>query len=717
MAALSILIDTEEPRVVQDRISVTVVGAQDDVLGWDMDLSSGTFLDAVTWTGMLLPNQIGTTTWTRLRKANYPALAVLSDWVERVGPGTDDVYLHGLGVNTAATTSEVFDRNRGFWVSYWQYGTNERFASLYARVGDMGFEFWADGTVNVYRPVTSFSAGWSTPVASGSIAEKAGRSSSVKGKSAGNSVGGLPVDVLILPCRHNEVVVLSNRGGGFSVIREDIAQADANPTITASDTFAWWSPTMQASVQAGVLTYATSGTLISEPIELPRAPAVGQSATVTAHYDLPGYGTGCAATGSVLEVDGVTAFVPDGLKTACRLAVTLTGSGANTPFVYGATATWDAVLSATDGTDEVELTAYPYEATLEFGEDPGSTKFSVTANGAAALETAIPNAGIIGNRPIQAWIGTCPVFAGRSGSPSYDEHVDDDMTSITWECGDEWAAMDRYLIQDDVPLDGLALSDVFEMLAQMPGYASTNMDVADLDYTLPVRGGASQGEWAQQIKAGDRAAEVATRLREEFCGTTVMGWAPVGTGRRFRVRTREGIGTTPDVTIYSTTAAAVAAVGAALAPYRVFRTFKEESIEPEANVVRVTGWDSRTGRMFQATSNDAASMDPTTAPSSRPDNWLGEPRRVAQFDPGITTLADATYVAALLKARLGSVRYVATWDCEMLLKADGAPVWRGDLVRLDGVATYRILSGSTRFRCESASPEWRPTTYTGERIG
>lgn len=716
MSALSVLIDTEEPRVIGERISVTVVGEAEGRLGWDMVRSSGVFLDALTYTAMLTPDQIGTTTWARLRKPDYPAIAVLADWVEKAGPGVNDVYLHGVGVNTAATTSAVFDRNRGFWLSYWQYGTNERFASLYARVGDMGFEFWADGTVNAYRPVTSFASGWSAPVASGSIAAKSDRSSSVQGKAAGNAVGGLPVDVLILPCRHNEVLVLSNRGGGFSVVREDIAESESSPTITASDTFAWWCPTMQASVQAGALTFATSGTLISEPIELPRAPAVGQTATVTAHYDMPGYGTPCTVTGSVLETDGVAAFVPDGTKTACRLAVTITGGGVSTPFVYGATAVWDAVLGATDGTAEVDLTAFPFEATLEFGEDPGSTRFSITANGAAALEAAIPNAGIIGNRPIEAWIGTCPIFRGRSGSPSYDEHVDDEATSITWECGDEWAAMDRYLVADDVPLDGLQLSDVFALLAQMPGYPATDMDVAALDFMLPVRGGASRGEWAQTIKSGDRAAEVATRLRDEFAGTCVMGWAPVGTGRRFRVRTRSGIGTTPDVTIYSTTEAAEAAVGEALAPYRVFRTFKEEAIEPEANLIRVTGWDSKTGRLFQAVSRDAASMDPTTAPAARPDNWLGEPRRVSQYDPGLTTLDAATFVAAMLKERLGAVRYVATWDCEMLLKADGAPVWRGDLVRLDGVATYRILTGSTRFRCESVSPEWRPTTYTGERI-
>jgi hypothetical protein len=158
----------------------------------------------------------------------------------------------------------------------------------------------------------------------------------------------------------------------------------------------------------------------------------------------------------------------------------------------------------------------------------------------------------------------------------------------------------------------------------------------------------------------------------------------------------------------------------ASAVYYVYRAYDETTLEPEANEVYTVGRDPRTLLPLLAYSSDEDSIDPTTAPASRPDNWLGEPRDYSFVAPFLISQESVNYANALLRQRLMPVRVMGEWQCEFLLKTNGAPAWRGDVWELDGKGIYRINTLSAQFQSEATAGTvswgWRPTTYTGERL-
>lgn len=734
--SLAVRIDTAEPRILRDRIAMLISGAKDGRLQWDMAKSSGVCVDPVTFSAMLQPVQLAAAWSTssaapyqRLLKADY-ALATAASWVDKSYRFDGDNYLYALGVNEAATTHATFDRNRGFWFSYFPFALNDVVENLRIRMGNVGLSVYSDGSVQVYKPVASFSDYTSANlVGNGSIATMEGEHRSQDGRTqgaTGANLAGVPTDLMVLPWRGRELLVLSSRGGGFSFAFEDI-QADAiDPTITTAGTMAWYVPSGQAMVQAAPLRYATSGTLVSTVQYLPEAPEVGAAApTGQVYWDKPGYGVQTTPTVSALNAAGTGAFVPDGVTGTARAQVTLTGDGFNSPWVYGASLIWAPTTQDTDDSEEADISGLIDQLSISVPESPSGVQVSMRLRNTDAALLLAAKIDTVGNRPLEIDMDGHTVFYGRTQDPSFDWRLNGAADSLEIDVRDDWCALERYQMLTPTPFDGRELDDVLTELARMPGYASALVDIGTYGLTLAPGCKASRGEWRLIPEAGDNPAEWLERLTKDYCDRAMVGWVPAAGGRTFRCQGAGTLSTTPAYRLYAdndTAYAALVAGGMSAADARqnahrhVWRTMKEKVEAPNANTGRVWGFDPTIDRLIGCVWQDTPSRQPNTVPSARPDNWRGEPDRVSVFDPALSDQATVEYAAAVQRSRYLAQRRLAEMSCDLMMKADGMILWRGDCVQIANWGVYRVLTLNAQLKHDGRGWVWRPADYSLEYV-
>jgi hypothetical protein len=78
-------------------------------------------------------------------------------------------------------------------------------------------------------------------------------------------------------------------------------------------------------------------------------------------------------------------------------------------------------------------------------------------------------------------------------------------------------------------------------------------------------------------------------------------------------------------------------------------------------------------------------------------------------------------VTELLYDRLTVQRELIEWRSDLLLfesphADEGYPLWRGDLVEIDGLGEYRIVSFGGEFIREATGVIVRRFTYVGEKV-
>lgn len=724
---LSCKIDMVEPRVKLDRLDTLVTGRD-----WDM-LNCTASLDAITRTAMLTPLCItsqwfagpATGNYKRWVKADY-SLTTAAKWVEKSTKFNGDVYLHSQDVNEKVYTLASWEKNRPVFLSWFAYNAgDDNFVQLECGwneggTADVRLRFWADGSVDVYRNSIKVNTGkltdhWPYPIPIGQAGFDQG--------SPNRSMAEQTVDVMLIPCRRRELLIISNQGGGCNFLFEDIDPNDSNPTITGPGRFWWYVPVGQATVQFAPLKFNTSGTMLGPATKLRYAPPTGSAFTFASGYDLPGYGAP-GITLSLVRADGVTAYTPDGTIDTVRIKAALTGSGDETPFLYYGQSTLPAATANT-ANSPTTLDDYILAARLNVPESPSDVRFEIDMKSPAAIATAgATKIKTVSNRPFEAKIGTIAIITGRTEAPDYNEALDDASDRLMVAVRDRWKAMETYRFQDRFPLTTMYLSDAFKLMAKAPGYSDSDMDVEFIDFQLPTVGQESSNEFSLEVQEGETPAEIVLKLQEQFCKNFFIGWVPTATGPKFRVKSPAGLGTTEVATLYESDAAAVSGGSSAGSFRKWFRSFRQKELEPEANDIWVTGRNPRTGAPIVAHYANTASQSPTTAVASRPDNWLGEPRRGGLVEPQvIITQAIANWAVGILQTRLPNIRKIAEWESDFLFKSDGAPVWRGDTVYLVGRGRYRVTTLSAENTIEYADGTtsardmiWRPTKYTGERV-
>lgn len=736
MDVMTLQFDVAEPRIAVDRTAVLVSGEENGVIQWDMPFSSpNVFLESVTSTLMLMPNPLSqawnTTATTSDTSSPYYRIGKAStnvagstSWVEHVPnnvPG--NVYLYGLGTNDPVNSLASYPANQAWYFSYFSFNAGDNFLQFHGTWTGGGLTvecfIYANGQVAFTKNGNYIGGG------SLSHVEHAATILGAPHKKTSNQSGAqtnVPVSFLVIPFRQRELLFICNRGGSFTVSFEDIDKSDPNPIILPACKCQWQVPVGQPMVSFAPVSYATTGYVWSQIQNLREAPASGITPQFNTLFNFTGtLGTLTIAT-TAHTADGSSLFTPDDTINQIRLKIDVSCDGKNSPWIYGCSAVFPAKTTTTNGAHAVTLDDYVLEAELTVPESPSGIQLTITCRNPGTIDTLIPLSQVIGNRPIAAYIGSVPYFIGRSKPPSLDEGTNDDSSKYKFELRDYWKALEIYEILDPIPWDRLGLKGVLQELGMLPGFPLSMMDIEDFDFDLPFQGQSSQGNFDYAVipEAGDTAAKWILKLWEDYAKTCIVGWYPSITGPKLRFRNPATISTMPDATLYATTADSVAAgfdanPDSASAAWRhtVHQGYRIDTTEPEANALRVTGWDSHIDKAFQVYYRDSLSQNPTLIPSARPQNWTGERYNVAEYNSSITDMGTAVYVAGVLQQRLFYERTLAEIPCEMQFNADGSPLWRGNLLRVDGAGNFRVLTVRAQHVIENTNKVKRPCTYTG----
>jgi hypothetical protein len=715
---LQIRMEPVEPRTRYERQAAVIDGYL-----WDLYASENVGIDPVTLTAFLLPLPLTpewqtTTTgvYARMGSAQY-ALTTPSKWTQFDRSGlVGNTYLQSLDVNEVVYTGSAVPQNCPIYLSWYAYNAgNSRFVQMWCGWGTadgrVSVKVWSDNSVEVYRN--------DVYVATGSLSDIMAYPSTYgtrRGADAGRAKQNAQetVDLFLIPTRGNEILIYSSTtGGGFNVQLTDVDPFVAN--ITPSDKFWWYVQQGKATVQLQApMGSRGNGVVYSLPYYLRYPPLEDTPFGITSYYNLSGFGS-ASFVPSVVDADTLAPFVPDGTAVATRLKVAMSGDGYASPFIYGASYAFQGSAENTAG-GEHDITSFwaaDTPARLDVGEDPSQVTFSFGLKNPATLAGSVGAIQTQGNRPFDARLGTVEFISGRTDAPKEQMNLwNDEASRLMFECRDRWKAFETFLIADPEPLDGVNIGTAFAYFVGLPGYSESDVDIEYMDFFFDVVTGASKGEWAVIPQVGDTAAQWIQRLYEDFARHMYIGWRPLASGPKFCVWGTATLGTAPSVTLYPS----VEEAGGTLT--NVYRSFCPDTLEPEANDIYAIGQDKRTGLPIVAHYTDDGGIDPTTPIEDRPPNWLGERRKYSLQAPEITSQESAVWCVGVLASRLAVERSMAEWRSDFLLKSDGAPVWRGDVVKLVGLGRYRVQTLSAEFKAEwgTASP-YRECVYVGERIG
>lgn len=720
--ALSITFDHAQRRVIDDRISLVAGGLEFEGPYW-----SDTWIDPVTNTLMLRPYPLYDA-WYTTDTGNYAKLTATdfslsgTDWETRYDQHAKGPWLcrKDAATNGTAITSSAYAKNRGMYVSWFSYGAGEVFLqfrcgwnSSASTAGGVAIEVYSDGFCNVYKN--------GAVVASGKVS----------GSQTQNTRANQVYELLLIPCRHRELLIYSKSGDGFSVAFPDIDDDDADPTIVPAQKF--WFEVVEGATQVMVapLSFPTSGYATSVEMTFLEAPAVAEpleeyendawvGAASPDTFKIYGHSAyvGTQTAAAEMRTIAHAAFTPDGTTKEVRLRVDLTTNNAGyTPFVYGAQMAYAGYTDLTDSTESFDATGSCMSASLSVSEDAGGVYADFEFINPDGLEADVAGLFSQSNRPIELLVGTQELLDGVGLPPRYDVQHNLAAEVISFEVRDKWKLLEDYIFAERVPIGGLTLVEALTFFAKRAGFEATDITITASAFVLPEAGGAKAGEWNLLVEPGDTAADWIRRLMDDYAATWYYGIRPKAGGYEFYAEDTTDLGTTAGVTLYETSAEAVS-IGlhaAGDAWQYVARAIEEAVLEPLANDVRITGYDPRTKRPIQSHKQDTASIDATTSPSLRPANWLGVQRKFGLADTTITTQAACDQACEISFDRLSVSRRMIEFKCGLLVDGiTGVPLWRGDVVEIYNRAKVRINSFHVSFMLEDGTLQFREALYTGE---
>lgn len=738
---ISILVDTAQRRLVRNRLGLTA-----EKIGFAGPYFSNTWGCPVDGTLMLQPPPVSSTwdtsntgIYTRFSLTDFGLTASPSGWktLDNRSAGPVRLYRETQMGGSSVQTTASYGVNRGWYVSFYTYNIENETTGTYFECGwDSGgtglvgvsLRFRTDGGVQIWKD--------GVQVGGGSIGVQGGENNS-------NNYA----NYLIIPMRRRDLLIYSlTSGDGFIHTFEDIAEDAVNPVILADEPFWWYMPSNSVNVELAVLQYPTSGYVTSLPIALSDPPGVGETLetrangviapAVTNAYvlgDQPEIGTAdttnVISAVSVRNLDG-SAFTPDGTTKEVILRCDFSGDGEYTPFLYAAHAAYGAQFDDTDDSEEFDLTPYVLKnpsPTLSVSDDAGGVEFTFTILSPETVEGDVAKLLTLGNRPCKVLIGTNILIDGVLDEPEFIDAIYDDAARLKCTVRDYLAIAQQVQFRERVPLDGVDLCEVqdgtdfwnsaVQFIAYEAGIPNANMDLDAIGFTIPTRP-TNETDTAFQtlIEIGSTPYEELARMVGTYCAGFVWGMVPQGAGAdpKLIFYDPDDLSATPDYKLYRDEVTALADGGDAT---DLYYSYVDSPLAIEANEVRCTGFDPRLQRAVSAYKIDTASQDPTTLPSLRPDNWVGLPRVFGVIDNRFNSIDACTRAVEAIYPRVTARYWISTFTSKMLFKSDGAPVWRGSLVDIDGRRQVRISALTVEFLLEdSGSIVVRQAIYTGGSV-
>jgi hypothetical protein len=716
--AVGVLMDIARPR-----LSRTLVRIGADGRDWDDpdQYGGGTYIDPVTQTVMLMPTPLSpnwdttaTGLYARLARADYRtaggATLPSSEWKENQLRLAGDIYLESQGVNYAVYTNTTYPVNQPMFVSWFILaGQAPRAVALECGWGVPGaatcvsLRFYAGGDCEVWKGSVRLAIYSATSAGGNFRAPKPGSKTPTGGGSTTKTV-----DILLIPCRRRELLVITGSQSGFSHVFDDLNADSATNTITASGHFWWRVAGAKASVQCAPVKFPASGYVLRKPVSLRVAPPSGASFGVVSGYDTPGYSS-VTVTESLVKANG-SAYTPDGTTTNVRIKVAL-GCAANdaTPFLYSTDFTLAPAVTNTNATQQTDVASFVQRLTFSVGEEASDVKGSMVLRS----DTSITAPGSQSNRPLRITDGGKPVITGTTREPRWQERQTDVAgvpALIDIPLRDLWAQLEAAKFEEDgPPLDGLLLTGVIAALLEWGGIPSSEHDIESSTFALPFSPATASGEWSYQPRAGDSCAKWLSDLHRDFASTWFMGFYPTTTGVKFRFCSEAGLGTTyvAEAWLHRGGTNSRTAI----------RKWQEDTLPPEFTRATVYGYDPARRLFLRDTYVNASLENAALAPSARPAGWRGEIAPFVLVEPRFTTADSVGQALDSLVERAGTELRMAEFECDFLLKSNGVPVWRGDVVRIRNKGDYRVLSFSGDMNRNATGFSWRPFRYVAKRIG
>lgn len=778
---IRIFVDHAQKRLWQGRQSRITLGK--DCL--DSKFFSDVYADSISGTTFLRPQvyeddwqTISTGRFGRLAKASF-TFEDDSIWEEHNWRFNGDIYLHSLGSQSQVVkTALTYEKNRGFFVSFFQYNTGQEVSMVFEcgwgdgpDASDLYLQFWTDGQVGV--------------VVDGNTDAYAG-GGTISGRDA--TGGQTPTsamqpqrvwECLLIPCRKRELLVVANQGGGFRYIFEDETddgdpedqdvqdmvnpgrlwdshvQYDEHVTYDSARRF-WFRVNGQATVQVVPLKFPTSGYICGPEHQWTYVPNDDESPEFVLHADPPGYGTSSIEASLVDPDDPTVAYepAPDG-ENKFRIKVAFTGSGIETHFFNACEASYKPIFATTTepASGAFDITPYVTKLSLSVCDDESSVEADIQYREPETIEEHYPLFRSMGNRPIKIMLGDELLLDGWSECPKWSEAISDEARKGSIRVLDRWKAYAAALVVDPCPLDlkpaasgeaseARTIKEVFEFLFS---FGNPNEDLLDFDIDpdlgltyLPRSASPAQGEFSVQMDVGDSWASWLSRIKEDFCPLHMIGLRPGADERTIAfVKKRVERGDEPYYDLWPTIDEAAASFEAAgedaaealrLAAIKgTYRTSDQSTLEPEANVIFVTGMDKRDGKPIQSYIFNAASLDPATAPEERDSAWIGEERLFGWVDQVLSSRKALDAGAEILADRLFPSRTMIETENGFLTGTDLIALWRGDGIQLHGIGLCMIASFDCDFvkspkpadaEAETAEDnwEWQDARYNTELI-
>ncbi|MBS1711405.1 MAG: hypothetical protein JSS71_06745 [Armatimonadetes bacterium] len=702
-----LIVNHSQRRLAADRLTAVAGGLEFNGSVWQ-----GTWIDPVTRTLMLRPKTLETEWYTQdtgdFAKWGLADFAASPQWEERQGQHWAGPWLavKDAASNPSAVTVASHPKNMGLSFSWFSYGAGDTFLQYKVGWNDtaddgsgVALHFWSDGRVDVFRD--------------GALVES-GKVSGAKSR----EVRRLQVfEVMALPIRHRELLVLGQSGDGFATVFSDISPEDPDPVITPAGKV--WFQCQSGATQAQIapLRFAGEGFATSLKTSFLEAPQAGEilvdfvngdwlvSPAPYRVYGFPGYSAGVQSViADLVEWDGTTAFAPGDGRNEIRLRANLaTTDNRFSPFVMGVQVAYPPIGGDTDGSAQIQAESSVREAVLSIPDRPSGVALDLVIPQLDDLESSTAGSVTRGGVPVALHIDDSLVMDGFA-EPASVSVGRNGATSATWVIRDRWAVLEDTVFADRIPLDGLPFRQALALLIEKSGIDPARVMISETGPVLPYATGEFSGEWGILIEAGDRASDWVTKLMDTFAPGWWYGFRPAadGSGEEFFALPEDELGGEP-----------VAALNSSATAGPAYRNLQRESIEPMANEVRVTGQDPRTLRPMQSVRTDYSAQTVATPPGSRPPNWGGTVKRFALVDAGLTTQAAVDDTCNGLFAQLSKRQELVQFESGFLQRDNGVPVWRGDVVNLEGVGDVRIRSFGVRFRHETPGMTYRSALYTG----
>lgn len=743
-----VVIDHEQARLAKPRIISVAAGFHEPEnrsvkpqAGWDFigsvdavgDLT--TFVDPVTGTLMLRPapmsrlwDTTGSGIYARLAIANF-TFNDSSKWYESNDSGAVSKFLY-LKDSTAATadrsavSTATYAANRGFYVGFFGFSWNDSnvlileygWNSTASDASGVSLKIYLNGNVEVYKD--------------GELIERGNLRSQEAQTEKGAQVANQVVALFAIPFRKAELLVISNLGGAFTAFFDDIDQTEDDPAITAATNF-WFKysdAAGKAAIEIAPLSYPSTGWRASVPSTKIDAPGSGLEPihTILSHGNT-------VAASLVTVADATIAFVPDGVLNSWRTKATLTAGGTTSPHCFAVLSEFLPETEFTPG-PEIPLQQYLMALDISVPESPSGVTIGCTVKSPDAIDAGDAQRFLsIGNRPAKLSIlpTSVDVVDGAMSCPKASVAHSDEITFCTFEIRDLWQRLENCMFTDEVPFDTLDVGDAVAFILEYAGIPDSYFDIEAVGVAIEgPTGSGSRNDFVCKAEIGDTCDQWIQRLHEDFCATWFYGFVPTADGIKFKWTSPETLGNTPKLTLYDQIADVPATPDGKDENWQIrqtYRTLDQESLDPECNRIVVTGLDLRTRLPILRVFDDEESQNPALGPSDRPDNWLGEIRQVGFRSPQLTTGDLCDEAVRLLRKRLTVRRFLVEIECEMLFdpttETDYIPIWRGDVITLNGYGDYRVLSFTASMESEpDASAQgysdrsWRSAKYVLEKI-